>query len=1004
MKKQRFLNRVESAVLALVMAAMLCISPVASKTVSADSSTDIAEDVEIVTTQVNPALREEEAGDMSSYFTLYYNGAEAGAVCDPSENWYSNEEGYTPLSELFELSYSEIIDGTEIELEEAPTDAGSYKAYAILPEEYYYVYDWDAGDYSGYFYSADIATGVLEYTIGGEEAGEGGYEAETLELIYGDETLPDEDAFVLLMFGDGFTADEQQNFYKNAVKISDYIMETSPWDEFQDTVKIYVYGTVSNESGARADKAETQAEADADTRDTYFGTSFWTGGMQRLLSVGSEGQKKVNALKEENCPYADYSVIIVNSDTYGGSGGDICVASLNSSSLEMMLHELGHTVADLADEYWAGKSYAAESANMTQESDPEKVRWARFVGKNGVGVYKYDQSETTDWYRPSENCKMEFLSKNSPFCEVCKETLRKAFCEDSNVTKMFFQTYADEFYQSDEGKDMKEYFILRKNGEEVTGDQLGDSLTLTYYDAEGNLMDELPSQEGSYTIVADYEANDAYAFDSCTMTVTYEIDLPNLISFEGVEDKVYDGTPVEPKNIQVDYDGEYIVAVHYTGTIAYATGVTYSYDDDVAPIKPGKYTVTVTAMDKEGTVISRKSKDYQIRMKTTSIVNNDSSLYPGAQDWYNNKHVVIVGEGFTAEEQDKFEELAQQYVDYILNTEPFKETHLYFNFTSAEAVSDESGLGGDSYFQLSCDENGKIIPDNLSAISTIGYNNVSQYYAANIIIVNDDRVTEGAVADDGYRGYFYGGADEDGMEYVARELLNYLTGHEEGYTADTKEEKEAQRAELLNVLYYTWYGEDYAIVVSRAYDETFVENGSPIELNDYFQTYILGKEVPKSEINYTLTYFDSEGNELDGAPAEAGSYYVLGELIPTEGKLYASDDDGNVWELREGETYDEDGYVYDADGNVIGYLFWDDVEEVVMDGTTYHVTRARAYVPYTIQPSGNAGGTGHKGNASDKTTDAGTVKTGDTASWMMYLVLMIGAAVISGNVVVKRRK
>ena len=36
--------------------------------------------------------------------------------------------------------------------------------------------------------------------------------------------------------------------------------------------------------------------------------------------------------------------------------------------------------------------------------------------------------------------------------------------------------------------------------------------------------------------------------------------------------------------------------------------------------------------------------------------------------------------------------------------------------------------------------------------------------------------------------------------------------------------------------------------------------------------------------------------------------------------------------------------------------------------------------------------------------DAGTVKTGDTASWMMYLVLMIGAAVISGNVVVKRRK
>ena len=55
-----------------------------------------------------------------------------------------------------------------------------------------------------------------------------------------------------------------------------------------------------------------------------------------------------------------------------------------------MLHELGHTVADLADEYFAGASYAHEYANMTAESDPEKVKWSRFIGKNGIGVYEYD--------------------------------------------------------------------------------------------------------------------------------------------------------------------------------------------------------------------------------------------------------------------------------------------------------------------------------------------------------------------------------------------------------------------------------------------------------------------------------------------------------------------------------------------------------------------------------------------------------------------------------------
>ena len=76
-----------------------------------------------------------------------------------------------------------------------------------------------------------------------------------------------------------------------------------------------------------------------------------------------------------------------------------------------MLHELGHTTANLADEYFAGASYAREYANMTAESDPEKVRWKRFIGKNGVGVYEYDNGGD-GWYRPHENCKMRFLESN----------------------------------------------------------------------------------------------------------------------------------------------------------------------------------------------------------------------------------------------------------------------------------------------------------------------------------------------------------------------------------------------------------------------------------------------------------------------------------------------------------------------------------------------------------------------------------------------------------------
>ena len=44
------------------------------------------------------------------------------------------------------------------------------------------------------------------------------------------------------------------------------------------------------------------------------------------------------------------------------------------------------------------------------------------------------------------------------------------------------------FYESDTGKDMREYFILRRGKNEITGDKLGDALTLTYKDASRSMF------------------------------------------------------------------------------------------------------------------------------------------------------------------------------------------------------------------------------------------------------------------------------------------------------------------------------------------------------------------------------------------------------------------------------------------------------------------------------------------------------------------------------------
>lgn len=824
---------------------------------------------------------------------------------------------------------------------------------------------------------AETADSPRETEAAVQEVGE-------LKLVYGDASLSDGDAFVLLIFGDGFTAVEQEKFYTEAKKTADYVMETSPFDEFKNTVKIYALGTVSKDSGAKGDQAKSKEEADADPKDTYFGARYWLHGMQRLLGMeeGSEEEKKMNALRAEKLPTADYNMLIVNSAVYGGSGGTICAASLSDRALEIMVHEMGHMIGDLADEYWAGPSYATEDrVNMTRESDPAKVKWSRFVGKNQVGVYEYTDGGK-GWYHPGKNCKMQFLGKQNPFCEVCKEALRRSIAGKSNTTNLFFQTYADRFSQSDAGKDMKEYFIIRRGDKETTGDRLGEELTLEYTDASGTPVQGIPSKAGRYTVTAVFRGNDTYG--PATQTGSYTIALEDRITLEA-ESKEYDGKPAKV-DYRVNYDKEHRIEVHYTGQIPYTEEISQSYDSDEAPTKAGSYVVTVKVLDKEtGRLVSEKSQAYEIRFKKTDLVNNDDANYWGEAVYYNNKAIVITGEGFTAKEQEKFEELAKKYVDHIQSLEPFKETKHYFNFTTVEAESQESGIGTapppkDTYFKLTRDADGKVIPTQESgaAATYIGRKVVTAYYKNVIVIVNDEKVKEGIVSGN----TIYVGPNQEGMDFAARAILNRLTGNPADYQAKTEEEKAAQRLALLNSIYVDWYGGHYATIVSRAYEKEFTADGTAPDLAQHFQVYVGDKEVPKDQLKLVLTYYEDvggrPGGQLSSAPLTPGVYHVKAELLPEEGEEY---------------------------------------RVVRVEGATYNIPPSRGWTTYKIEkgeipeepsldiPKGGGGASDTVSYSQSLKKKAGRVKTGDTSRYGGYLALML-CAVAAGVVVffIKRRK
>lgn len=53
------------------------------------------------------------------------------------------------------------------------------------------------------------------------------------------------------------------------------------------------------------------------------------------------------------------------------------------------------------------------------------------MGRDGIGLYPYTDGKA-GWYKPSENCKMQYLGKEYEFCDVCKEAIREAVCEQSS--------------------------------------------------------------------------------------------------------------------------------------------------------------------------------------------------------------------------------------------------------------------------------------------------------------------------------------------------------------------------------------------------------------------------------------------------------------------------------------------------------------------------------------------------------------------------------------------
>lgn len=222
---------------------------------------------------------------------------------------------------------------------------------------------------------------------------------------------------IIAVLGDGFTTAQQNSFVSSAQATVNYLFTKSPYTEYKNYFNAYAVKVVSTASGVKHPGTATDVTEPVipvSNPNNYLGSSF-DFGVHRCIY--SNTTNKVGQVLAANVPDYDITYVLGNSTEYGGCGGSYAFASLNGSSNEIVVHELGHSFGKLADEYWFSGS--GESPNKTQTSNPATVKWKNWVGLNGVGVYSY--SESPSWYRPHQSCEMRYL--NQQFCSVCKEAI-----------------------------------------------------------------------------------------------------------------------------------------------------------------------------------------------------------------------------------------------------------------------------------------------------------------------------------------------------------------------------------------------------------------------------------------------------------------------------------------------------------------------------------------------------------------------------------------------------
>ncbi|MDR1551985.1 MAG: IgA Peptidase M64 [Prevotellaceae bacterium] len=243
------------------------------------------------------------------------------------------------------------------------------------------------------------------------------------------------DKIDLVFMGEGYTAGEQAKFMNDAVRFTELLFKTPPFDMYRSEFNVWAVELVSEESGM-------DISGKGIFKQTALNSGFYTFGIERYLTT--QDMKPIrDAVWNVPC---DAVFILVNTDIYGGGGMYNLYAmgtSDNERTASVFVHEFGHSFAGLADEYFTSEvAYDDQFYNLNLEPwEPNITTLTDFDSKwkdllspdtpiptadnrenaDKLGVFEGGGYLSKGIYRPKVHCMMRDYA---PFCPVCTRVIK----------------------------------------------------------------------------------------------------------------------------------------------------------------------------------------------------------------------------------------------------------------------------------------------------------------------------------------------------------------------------------------------------------------------------------------------------------------------------------------------------------------------------------------------------------------------------------------------------